>query len=119
MASDQTQNGDSDSGSFFADILKPGSSLHPTFLLILDLAFTALLFVFAGLAFITNGNFHVFALIAIELALWASVKWFALYLCHTKLTVLTCARFVHELKRLGPLPDATEASQTEENKKDL
>ncbi|KAF9498496.1 hypothetical protein BDN71DRAFT_1587513 [Pleurotus eryngii] len=101
MAS-QTQNGGSDSSSFFADILKPGSSLHPTFLLILDLAFTALLFVFAGLAFITNGNFHVFALIAIELGLWASVKW-----------------FVHELKRLGPLPDATEASQSGENKKDL
>jgi uncharacterized membrane protein len=61
--------------SFFADILKPGSSLNPTFLLIVDSAFTFLLVVFIGLAFMTAGNMHIFALMGIELALWASVKW--------------------------------------------
>ncbi|KAJ6629188.1 hypothetical protein B0H10DRAFT_2209107 [Mycena sp. CBHHK59/15] len=62
--------------SFFSDILKPGSSLNPQFLLILDLAFIFLLFILLTLAFLTSWNPHIFALIAIELALWASVKWF-------------------------------------------
>ncbi|EEB95482.1 hypothetical protein MPER_05545 [Moniliophthora perniciosa FA553] len=44
--------------SFISEILKPGSSLHPTFLLILDAAFAALL------------------IILLKLCLWASVKWF-------------------------------------------
>jgi hypothetical protein len=61
--------------SFFSDILKPGSSLNPTFLLILDGAFTLLLLVLLSLAYLTAGNFHIFALTLIELALWASVKW--------------------------------------------
>ena len=62
--------------SFIANILKPGSSLHPTFLLIVDGAFSFLLFVFIILAFLTAGNIHIFALIGIEMALWASVKWY-------------------------------------------
>ena len=62
-------------GSFFSDILKPGSSLNPQFLFVADLAFASLLFILLALAFITYGNIHIFALIAIELALWASVKW--------------------------------------------
>lgn len=61
--------------SFFDQILEPGSSLHPTFLLIVDAAFTVLLLVFIVLAVLTGGNLHVFALMAIELGLWASVKW--------------------------------------------
>lgn len=61
--------------SFIANILKPGSSLNPTFLLIVDGAFTFLLVVFIALAFLTAGNIHIFALMGIELALWASVKW--------------------------------------------
>jgi uncharacterized membrane protein len=65
----------SDGESFFANILKPGSSLNPTFLLIVDGAFTFLLLVFMALAFMTAGNIHIFALMGIELALWASVKW--------------------------------------------
>lgn len=61
--------------SFLGSILQPGSSLHPVFLYILDGAFTALLLVFIVLAFVTSGNPHIFALMFIELALWASVKW--------------------------------------------
>lgn len=61
--------------SFIANILKPGSSLDPTFLLIVDGAFASLFIVLATLAFLTAGNIHIFALVGIELALWASVKW--------------------------------------------
>jgi hypothetical protein len=65
----------SEPGSFFANILTPGSSLNPTFLLILDGAFSFLLFVLLVMAYITSWNGHIFALIGLELALWASVKW--------------------------------------------
>jgi hypothetical protein len=61
---------------FFSEILKPGSSLDPKFLFVLDSAFVALLFILLALAVLTAGNLHIFALIAIELALWASVKWY-------------------------------------------
>ncbi|KAF8192435.1 hypothetical protein BJ912DRAFT_261025 [Pholiota molesta] len=67
---------ESEATPFFSQILKPGSSLHPTFLLIVDCAFLLLLLVFIALIFVTGGNLHVFALIAIELGLWGSVKWF-------------------------------------------
>lgn len=63
------------SESFVSQILTPGSSLHPTFLLILDLSFAALLVVLVFLLFLTSGNVHFIGLIGIELALWASVKW--------------------------------------------
>jgi len=62
--------------SFFSNILTPGSSLHPTFLLLVDGAFAMLLLVLISLAVITRGNVHFFALMMIEVALWASVKWF-------------------------------------------
>ncbi|OBZ71901.1 V-type ATPase assembly factor PKR1 [Grifola frondosa] len=60
----------------WATILEPGSSLHPTLLLLLDGAFALLLFVFIGLLFLTRGNVHLIALVVIECCLWASVKWF-------------------------------------------
>lgn len=66
---------DSSSDSFFSNILTPGSSLHPTFILILDASFAALFAVLVGLLFLTSGNIHFFALIMIELCLWGSVKW--------------------------------------------
>ncbi|KAF8974774.1 hypothetical protein BDZ97DRAFT_1647461 [Flammula alnicola] len=69
-------NSESEDTSFFSNILQPGSSLHPTFLLIVDCAFLILLLVFVTLAFLTRGNLHIFALIVIELGLWGSVKWF-------------------------------------------
>lgn len=80
---------------FFTNILNSGSSLDQTFLLIVDGTFTFLLLVFIALAFITAGNIHIFALMGVELALWASVKW-----------------FVHELKNTS----AT-TPETEDNKK--
>ncbi|KAJ6539141.1 hypothetical protein B0H19DRAFT_1269492 [Mycena capillaripes] len=83
---------------FFSQILTPGSSLHPQFLFVLDIAFAALLFILLGLAVLTSGNLHIFALIAIELGLWASVKW-----------------FVNELKNTPTPPEA----EGGESKKDL
>ncbi|KAH9940560.1 hypothetical protein B0H21DRAFT_754583 [Amylocystis lapponica] len=62
--------------SLFDTLLTPGSSLHPTLLLVLDCAFALLLIVFVALAFATRWNVHLLALITIECALWASVKWF-------------------------------------------
>ncbi|KAJ4472295.1 hypothetical protein J3R30DRAFT_3299027 [Lentinula aciculospora] len=70
--------------SFFSNILTPGSSLHPTFLLTLDVIFLALLLTLLGLVFATAGNIHLIALTGIELALWASVKW----LEHTYLSLI-------------------------------
>lgn len=64
------------SAGFISQILTPGSSLHPTFLLILDGAFAMLLCVFLALLFVTKGNIHILILIGIEGCLWASVKWF-------------------------------------------
>lgn len=55
-------------------ILKPGSSLHPTFLKIVDGAFAFLLLVLLSLLFVTR-SYHFFFLSLIELGLWASVKW--------------------------------------------
>lgn len=63
------------SEGIFANILEPGSSLNPTFLAILDAIFLLLFLLFVALAFVTSGNFHIFALMTIELGLWASVKW--------------------------------------------
>ncbi|KAJ7781471.1 hypothetical protein B0H16DRAFT_1498518 [Mycena metata] len=74
-----------DDDSFFANVLKPGSSLNPQFLLILDVAFIALFLILVSLAVLTAGNLHIFALLAIELGLWASVKWFVHELQNTPL----------------------------------
>ncbi len=63
------------SETFFSQILNPGSSLHPTFLLILDGSFTLLLIVLISLLYMTSGNIHFIGLIGIELGLWGSVKW--------------------------------------------
>jgi hypothetical protein len=75
MSSQTSSPSPSDGESFLANILKPGSSLNPTFLLIVDGAFTFLLLVFIALAFMTGGNMHIFGLMGVELALWVSVKW--------------------------------------------
>ncbi|KAF8138195.1 hypothetical protein EV363DRAFT_1413927 [Boletus edulis] len=42
----------------------------------IDFAFALLFLVFAWSAYLTNGNIHFFILMAIEIALWASMKWF-------------------------------------------
>ena len=63
--------------SFFSTILEPGSSLHPTFLLIVDGAFVFLVLTLLSLAFLTSGNIHIVALTVLSLGLWGSVKWYA------------------------------------------
>lgn len=70
-----------ETGSFFANILTPGSSFHPTFLLIVDFTLAFLAFVFVSLAVITGGNVHFIALLCIELGLWASIKWYVVVDC--------------------------------------
>jgi len=67
---------EADTSGFFSFILKPGSSLHPSFLLVVDGAFAVLFLIFAWSAYLTNGSIHFFFLMGIELALWASIKWF-------------------------------------------
>jgi len=73
-----TQENDALTGieSALTGILAPGSSLHPKFLAVLDGAFASLFVILILLAFLTSGNLHIFALIFIELCLWASVKWY-------------------------------------------
>jgi hypothetical protein len=61
-------------GSFLSNILTPGSALHPTFLLIVDISFVALILILLGLLAATK-SLHFVALTLITLALWASVKW--------------------------------------------
>ncbi|KAF9224287.1 hypothetical protein BS17DRAFT_702729 [Gyrodon lividus] len=74
LMSSESQLGNT--SGFFSFILTPGSSLHPMFLLGVDCAFAALFLVFVWSAYLTKGNAHFFILMAIEIALWASVKWF-------------------------------------------
>lgn len=65
----------SEEPSFVSFLLRPGSSLHPTFLLAVDAAFALLFMVFLWSAYLTKGNPHFFVLMGIQLALWASIKW--------------------------------------------
>ena len=67
------------SGSLFGGILEPGSSLDPTFLLVVDGVFASLFVVLVALAVLTRGNVHLIVLTFIELALWASVKWYVIF----------------------------------------
>jgi ER protein Pkr1 len=99
--------------SFIATILKPGSSLNPTFLTILDGAFACLFLVLVVLALLTSGNLHVFVLLAIELSLWASVKWCELIHCgDVQMLIIgtTYNRFVNELKNM-PRVDGQEGKE--------
>ncbi|EJU06225.1 hypothetical protein DACRYDRAFT_103170 [Dacryopinax primogenitus] len=69
--------------SFFADILTPGSSLRPQFLLALDVVLGFLLFIFLSLLCLT-WSLHFLALMAIDIGLWASVKFFVAELARTE-----------------------------------
>ena len=60
---------------FFSMLLTPGSSLNPTFLLVLDVAFASLLVLFAALLYLTQGSIHFVVLMLITLGFWGSVKW--------------------------------------------
>lgn len=72
------QDGSVVQSGFFSNILTPGSSLNPTFLLALDIAFGLLLCVFLVLLVLTRGSVHIIVLIGIEACLWTSVKWYVL-----------------------------------------
>jgi hypothetical protein len=61
-------------GAFLANILAPGSTLHPTFLLIVDVCFVFLVLVLLALLVATR-SVHFVALTLVALGLWASVKW--------------------------------------------
>lgn len=101
---------------FLGNILTPGSSLHPTFLLILDGAFALLLCVFLGLLVLTRGNVHIFALIGIEGCLWASIKWWALPSCVCACAAVTNnidARFISELQK-SPDDNAGDTQKTKD-----
>jgi len=62
--------------SVFGTVLEPGSSFSPAFLLVVDGTFITLFVVLVTFAVLTRGNIHLIFLTLIELALWASVKWF-------------------------------------------
>jgi hypothetical protein len=61
--------------NFLSNILAPGSSLHPTFLLVVDGVLALLALTLVSLVIATGGNVHLIALLVIELALWLSIKW--------------------------------------------
>jgi len=89
----------SDVVPFISNILTPGSSLHPTFLIVVDCTFLLLLLLFITLAILTSGNIHVLILMTIELCLWASVKWCKFLIYEYFNHSLTSAfRFIAELQ---------------------
>ena len=71
-AADTQADSDSD---FLSNILAPGSSLNPTFLLVVDVVLASLSLTLGSLAIVTGGNVHLIALLFIALALWVSIKW--------------------------------------------
>lgn len=75
-ADDQTEGAQLD--QFFGTILESGSSFNPTFLLVVDGVFISLFVVLASFTVLTRGNIHLIFLTFIELALWASVKWYVI-----------------------------------------
>lgn len=88
-----------DSAPLLTVILQPGSSLHPTFLLILDVVLGSLALLLALLLYLTSGNLHFVGLLAIELSLWATLKW-----------------FINEIKRTNNTATDTAPSSSEEKK---
>jgi hypothetical protein len=60
---------------FLSNILAPGSSLNPNFLLVVDGVLALLSLTLGSLVIVTGGNVHLIALLFIALALWVSIKW--------------------------------------------
>jgi len=84
---------------FLSNILAPGSSLNPSFLLVVDVVLALLSLTLGSLAIATGGNVHLIALLFIALALWMSIKW-----------------FVNELQRTLLLPSqSTSGSETKKS----
>lgn len=72
------ENEDAQLNSFFGTILESGSSFNPAFLLVVDGTFAFLFIVLASFMVLTRGNIHLIFLTFIEVALWASVKWYVI-----------------------------------------
>ena len=70
----RSESPSADSG-FLSNILAPGSSLNPSFLLVVDVILALLSLTLGSLAIATHGNLHLIALLFIALALWVSIKW--------------------------------------------
>jgi ER protein Pkr1 len=68
---------DSSDNDLLSNILAPGSSLNPNFLLVVDVVLALLSLTLGSLAIITGGNVHLILLLFIALALWVSIKWWA------------------------------------------
>jgi hypothetical protein len=69
------QHAPSDQDDFLSNLLAPGSSLNPTFLVVVDGVLALLALTLVSLVIATGGNVHLIALLVIELALWVSIKW--------------------------------------------
>jgi hypothetical protein len=72
---DTSQRASPSDSDFLSNILAPGSSLNPTFLLAVDVVLALLSLTLGSLVIVTGGNVHLIALLFIALALWASIKW--------------------------------------------
>ena len=72
---DTSQQSSSSENDFLSNILTPGSSLNPSFLLVVDGVLALLALTLLSLVIVTGGNVHLIALLFIELALWVSIKW--------------------------------------------
>jgi hypothetical protein len=70
-----SQEASSSDNDLFSNILAPGSSLNPAFLLVVDAVLALLALTLVSLVIATGGNLHLIALLVIELALWVSIKW--------------------------------------------
>src|SRR6266852_4633965 len=67
---------DNDNDSdFLSNILTPGSSLNPSFLLVVDVVLALLSLTLGSLAIATGGNVHLIALLFIALSLWLRSRW--------------------------------------------
>ncbi|KAF8271001.1 hypothetical protein EI94DRAFT_1721687 [Lactarius quietus] len=76
---------DVSSNDFLSTVLTPGSSLNPTFLLLVDGVLALLALTLVSLIVVSGGSVHPIALLLIELALWVSIKWFVNELQKTEL----------------------------------
>jgi len=84
---DADQRASSDNDDFLFNVLAPGSSLNPTFLVVVDGVLALLALTLVSLVIATGGNVHLIALLVIELALWVSIKWFVNELQKTEFVV--------------------------------
>ncbi len=71
----QTKKAHVPDNDFLSAVLTPGSSLNPTFLLIVDGVLALLALALVSLIVAPRGSVHSIALLLVERALWVSIKW--------------------------------------------